>query len=559
MPTQTTEYRFQPPRSHLYGRGQPRCEGQCLNNDPTGRRAHNPSLFRSRLSQVLANVSSYLLILDLCIAYSFPTVIIAALMDAEEGIAVNHDEASWLGSIAYIFQPLGSVMSGTIVEFFGRKWSMIIVNLPFLVGWILYSVSNSLAMLYATNVIIGIGIGFMEAPIMTYIAETCQPDMRAVLTSIPSVVVQCSFFITYVMGMLTSWKTTAAINVSLPIITVIYVSQMPETPIWLLSRGRVKDAERSLCWLRGWVTPDVVKEEFSQLVKYNNSTKKGAMDNNAVIQLTVLNASEDTADLFDQENIDHSKPEADQTENNTAQANEEDSQESHCSLETWKEMLRRPTLRPLILVNTYFLVQSFGGMASIRPYMVHVFREYGMHDEAEWITVGAGVLGVIGSVTLVLTVHWLGKRLISLLCMTGNAVCCLLLGVYSYVVLYPDGVPEHQVTWMPLTLFILFFFFSSTMFHVPWMMLSEVFPFRTRGIATGFSAAVCYVFLFTTSKTYLDMESTMHLHGVFFFFSAVNFFAIVFVYFRLPRMEGKSLEEIEAYFSGQNKKGFLKK
>ena len=62
---------------------------------------------------------------------------------------------------------------------------MIIVNAPFLVGWILYSVSRSLTMLYVTNVILGIGIGFMEAPIMTYIAESSQPDLRAILTSLP--------------------------------------------------------------------------------------------------------------------------------------------------------------------------------------------------------------------------------------------------------------------------------------------------------------------------------------------------------------------------------------
>jgi hypothetical protein len=49
---------------------------------------------------------------------------------------------------------------------------------------------------------------------------------------------------------------------------------MPETPIWLLSRGRYEDAEKSLCWLRGWVTPDVIREEFNQLVKYENKSKK---------------------------------------------------------------------------------------------------------------------------------------------------------------------------------------------------------------------------------------------------------------------------------------------
>jgi hypothetical protein len=49
---------------------------------------------------------------------------------------------------------------------------------------------------------------------------------------------------------------------------------MPETPIWLLSRGRYEDAEKALCWLRGWVTPDVVREEFNQLVMYSNAVNK---------------------------------------------------------------------------------------------------------------------------------------------------------------------------------------------------------------------------------------------------------------------------------------------
>jgi Na+-driven multidrug efflux pump len=70
---------------------------------------------------------------------------------------------------------------------------------------------------------------------------------------------------------------------------------------------------------------------------------------------------------------------------------------------------------------------------------------------------------------------------------------------------------------------------------------------------------MCYVFIFTASKTYLDMEYTMNLHGVFFMFTAVNVVGFIFVYYRMPRMEGRTLAEIEEYFSGQNKKGFLRK
>jgi hypothetical protein len=70
---------------------------------------------------------------------------------------------------------------------------------------------------------------------------------------------------------------------------------------------------------------------------------------------------------------------------------------------------------------------------------------------------------------------------------------------------------------------------------------------------------MCYVFLFVASKTYLEMEQTLHLHGAFLFFAAVNAAGFIFVYYRMPRMEGRSLAEIEEYFSGQNKRGFLRK
>lgn len=40
-----------------------------------------------------------------------------------------------------------------------------------------------------------------------------------------------------------------------------------------------------------------------------------------------------------------------------------------------------------MLVVPYFLIQQFSGMASIRPYMVHVFRKFGLDDAAVWTTV----------------------------------------------------------------------------------------------------------------------------------------------------------------------------
>lgn len=79
---------------------------------------------------------------------------------------------------------------------------------------------------------------------------------------------------------------------------------------------------------------------------------------------------------------------------------------------------------------------------------------------------------------LVLTVSWLGKRLLSLISFAGNGASCLLLGIYSYVVLRNGGAHQYEVTWLPLCLIIVLSFCSSITFEVPWMMLSEIFPFR---------------------------------------------------------------------------------
>jgi SP family facilitated glucose transporter-like MFS transporter 8 len=72
-------------------------------------------------------------------------------------------------------------------------------------------------------------------------------------------------------------------------------------------------------------------------------------------------------------------------------------------------------------------------------------------------------------------------------------------------------------------------------------------------MSTGICAAMCYVFLFAASKTYLDMEDSLQIYGSFLIFTVINIVGFFLVYCVAPVTEGKSLVEIEVYFSGQTR------
>lgn len=73
--------------------------------------------------------------------------------------------------MAFICQPIGSILSGVIVEKLGRKRAMMVVNLPHIAAWLLLYFATNLEMVFIANLLLGLGVGFMEAPVITYVGE----------------------------------------------------------------------------------------------------------------------------------------------------------------------------------------------------------------------------------------------------------------------------------------------------------------------------------------------------------------------------------------------------
>lgn len=136
------------------------------------------SPFRRILPQILACVAKSLILVDIGLALGFPTTLISALStaDGESSTTSNHlhfdkDQSSWFASLLYISQPVGCILSGWLTDRLGRKNAMILVNVPHVGAWLLIHFATEVREIYVAAIILGLGIGVMETPVVTYIGE----------------------------------------------------------------------------------------------------------------------------------------------------------------------------------------------------------------------------------------------------------------------------------------------------------------------------------------------------------------------------------------------------
>lgn len=219
-------------------------------------------------------------------------------------------------------------------------------------------------------------------------------------------------FMVFLLGAFYQWRQVALYSSLVPMVTLFAVFfvmidlfgidlgnksilkpafffQIPETPIWLLSKNRPTSAVKALCWLRGWVPAQAVSSEFKQMQQYN-SIFNGCIDCQKYAKICA-----------------HTAP---------------------TLYEKLKDILRKRTIKPFILITSLYILMEFCGMFAMRPFIVQVLNSYGVPIRANVTALCLGLIGLVANVTLVFTMKLLGKRKIYLISMAGNVVCCFGLG-----------------------------------------------------------------------------------------------------------------------------------
>ncbi|KAM3292017.1 monosaccharide-sensing protein 2 [Capsicum chacoense] len=190
------------------------------------------------------------------------------------------DNATVAGSIQYIkkefnldTQPtmeglivamslIGSILvttcAGAIADWLGRRPLLITSSLLYFLSGLIMLWSPNIHVLLLARLLDGIGVGLAVTLVPIYISETAPPEIRGLLNTLPQFTGCVGMFFSYCMVFAMSLKTSPTWRLMLGVLSIpsilyflLTIFYLPESPRWLVSKGRMLDAKQVLQRLRG--------------------------------------------------------------------------------------------------------------------------------------------------------------------------------------------------------------------------------------------------------------------------------------------------------------------
>ena len=229
---------------------------------------------------------------------------------------------------------------------------------------------------------------------------------------------------------------------------------------------------------------------------------------------------------------------------------------------TLSEFGQPALLKPLVVGVMMMIFQQLSGVNAIMFYSTNIFLEAGVQNSS-LVSILVGLAQFLATAVACLIVDKAGRRILLLIGGFGMCVCNTGLGLYydlkkntnstseaKGLESVQHSIPLEHITWLAIGSAILFIvLFSLGWGPLPWLLMSEIFPPRAKGLASGICTFINWLFVFLVTKNFPSMIDAFTEQGTFWFFAGFCLLSFIFVYFYVPETKGKTLEEIEHYFT----------
>ena len=423
------------------------------------------------------------------------------LSDAGEGWYVG---CALIGSIA------GVLCAGALSDYLGRKKTMLISAALFSISAIGCAVCGSFDGLVVYRIIGGVGIGIVSIVSPIYISEVAPAKMRGTLVSLYQLAVTVGFLFAY----MANWMIDANID---PTITgdVSLWEKMMNTEAW---RGML--GSETLPALLFFFIIFFIPESPKWLLVKGMQTKA------AGILGRIYNS--------------HEEVENEIAATNASLAGDENKGK-------WSDLLKPGILVAVIAGSAIAILGQFMGVNAVLYYGPKIFTTAGF-DNPMFSTVLVGVVNCVTTVLAVFIIDRVGRKNLIYWGVSGMILCLIAIGVYFA---WGDALGLGNI--FMLTFFLAYVFCTAiSICAVVFVLLSEMYPNSVRGRAMSIAGFALWI------GTYLIGQLTPVLlgwseAGTFFLFAVMCVPYMLIMWKVIPETTGKTLEEIEAFWTNRNK------
>lgn len=143
---------------------------------------------------------------------------------------------SWVGSYLAVGAFLGALPAGILAERIGRRWATIIIGFPYIISWICLAMAGSVGMLYTGRIFAGIATGASCVVAPMFISEIAETSLRGALGAFFQLFLTVGILFVYLVGALVDWVTLSWVSAIFPILLIISVFFIPDSPIFLVKQ-----------------------------------------------------------------------------------------------------------------------------------------------------------------------------------------------------------------------------------------------------------------------------------------------------------------------------------
>lgn len=402
----------------------------------------------------------------------------------------------WVMGSAILGCLVGVMVSGSLSDRYGRKPLMIVSSLIFIIAAIGTGICNDLSWFIVYRVLGGIGIGMASNLSPMYIAEVSPANVRGKFVSVN----QLTIVIGILSAQIVNWLIADPV--------------MPGEDILASWNGQM--GWRYMFWTGG--VPAVVF--FLMLFILPESPRWLSTRNEFTKSENILNRIGGKA--YAENEIATLKAAVSEVKENV----------------NYKLLFKGKMPKILLIGIVIAAFQQWCGINVIFNYAQEIFSAagYGVSDILFNIVV-TGVTNVIFTIIGMYTVDKLGRRALLLFGAIGLALIYAALGACYYLEI--SGIAVLSLVMLAIGCY------AMSLAPITWVVISEIFPTRIRGMAMAVSTFSLWTACFILTYTFPLLNSGLGAYGTFWLYGIICLLGFIFIKANLPETKGKSLEEIE--------------